>query len=97
MERIEVSSVCKLNEYLEQENDPEVKIRLIALNLIGMFEMSVGEAAKATMIPVGTISDWTRAWNKEGYGGIKQGPTSAHDGAELDWENLVACSYLHVT
>lgn len=97
MEKIETTSVCKLNQYLEQERDPEVKIRLIALNLVGMFEMSVGEAAEATMVPVGTISDWIRTWNNEGYGGIKQKPMSAPDCAELEWEDLVACSYLHVT
>jgi transposase len=88
--------ICEGNikHYLSQEENPEVKVRLIALNLIEECEMSVSEAAGATMISAKTISEWLDAWNDAGYEGITRKPQSFYRPVELEEENFVACSYL---
>lgn len=91
---MEIISEEKVRHYLLQENESEVKVRLIALNLVGRCEMSVSEAAEATMIPVKTISEWIRAWNREGYGGINDRLSKLCQCQEPEEEFFVSCSYL---
>jgi transposase len=76
MEKIEIAEKEKISEYLKLEEESEVKIRLIALNLISFCDMSVKEASEAIGVPVRTIYEWIWVWNGERYGGLKGKPPS---------------------
>ena len=91
---MEIIGVKKIRECLMRETDPEVKLRLIALNLVGAYEMTPVEAAQATMLPVRMISELASAWNEEGYRGVICGRRPDSDPAQRDDEAFVACSYL---
>lgn len=58
MERIKIVGKEKILECLKQERDPEVKVRLISLNLISSYSRSVKEASEAVGIPTRTIYEW---------------------------------------
>jgi transposase len=88
MERIEITEKEKISEYLKREEEPEVKIRLIALNLISSCGMSVKEACEAVGIPMRTIYGWIWAWNKEGYEGLKNKPPSPGRPPKLGKEEI---------
>jgi hypothetical protein len=93
MERVEITSKESLKQYLIQEKDPQIRLRLVGLNLMGGFEMSLEQAAEAVLIPIATISEWVLAWNRGGYRGIRQLPLSAMEPAEFD-DHMPVCSYL---
>jgi transposase len=61
-----------VERYLEQEANPEVRLRLALLNLIGKLDrqMTLEEICDLLKVPVSTAYVWVRAWKDEGYPGI---------------------------
>lgn len=88
MERVEIKQKEKVLEYLKQEKKAEVKVRLIALNLIGKHNMSVEQVSETMAVPISTIYDWIRIWNENGYDGLKGKPQSSGRPAKLSEEDM---------
>jgi transposase len=58
--------------HLGRETDPEVRVRLILLNLVAKLDTSfqLTEICELLKVPVSTASVWIRRWREEGYAGI---------------------------
>ncbi len=69
--RIDIPNPTGLRGYLEQENDPTVRLRLILLNLIAELPRSLSLAQICAMVdvPEPTAYVWVRAWRERGYQG----------------------------
>jgi transposase len=61
-----------VEEYLAREENPEVRLRLALLNLIGKLDRHLPLEAICDLlkVPIPTAYVWLRAWNEEGYPGI---------------------------
>jgi transposase len=61
-----------VESHLQEETDPEVRVRLMVLNLVaklgGKYQFS--EICELLKIPVSTARVWIRRWREEGYRGI---------------------------
>ena len=57
---------------LEQEADPEVRMRLMLLNLVAKLDrhFKLAEICDLLKVPVSTASVWIRRWRADGYAGI---------------------------
>jgi len=57
---------------LEQAVDPDVRVRLLLLNLVAKLDrhFKLAEICDLLKIPVSTASVWIRRWREEGYEGI---------------------------
>ena len=57
---------------LEQEADPEVRVRLMLLNLVAKLDrhFKLAEICDLLKVPVSTASVWIRRWREDGYAGI---------------------------
>ena len=58
--------------HLQDETDPEVRVRLMLLNLAAKLEgtYKFSEICELLKIPVSTARVWIRRWREEGYRGI---------------------------
>jgi transposase len=58
--------------YLEREADPEVRIRLVLLNLIGKLDghFALADICDLLKVPLSTAYVWIRSWKNSGYQGI---------------------------
>jgi len=88
MKGIDIAEREKILVYLREEKDSKVKIRLIALNLISSYDMSVKEVSEVIGIPTRTIYEWIWAWNRDRYEGIKGKAPSPGRPPRLDTEKM---------
>jgi len=58
--------------YLVAEDNPEVRLRLALINLIGKldWQLTLDAICDLLNVPVPTANVWLRAWTEEGYPGI---------------------------
>ncbi len=61
-----------IEQYLEREENPEVRLRLALLNLLGKLDrqMALEDICDLLKVPVSTAYVWMRAWKEEGYPGL---------------------------
>jgi transposase len=78
----------EISELLRQEKDPKVKLKLCALNLITTFKMPVRDVSCAIGVPLRTIYDWIRNWQKGKYNGLKDKPILGGRPPRLGREDL---------
>ena len=62
----------QVEHYLERERDPEVRGRLVLLNLVAKLDRgyTLAEICELLKIPMSTAMVWIRRWREEGYPGI---------------------------
>jgi hypothetical protein len=70
--RIEIPNKTLLRRYLEEEQDPTVRLRLTLLNLLAELPRSLSLAQICAMVdvPEPTAYVWVRAWRERGYRGV---------------------------
>jgi hypothetical protein len=78
--RVEVPNAAMLKVHLEEERDPEIRLRLTLLNLIVELpeQITLEEIRRGMQVPMSTAYVWIRAWRQWGYHGIEkyQGQTT---------------------
>jgi len=67
---MEVQNPQEVASYLRKEKDPEVKVKLIFLNLLISHKMDIKRASEAVGIGLATGYKWLQRWNDEGYKGL---------------------------
>lgn len=70
--KITIPEPKKIEELLEQETDPEVRVRLMMLNIAAKFNgrYPLAEICDWLKIPRSTALVWIRRWREDGYEGI---------------------------
>lgn len=70
--RIEIPNPVMVKVHLSEERDPEIRIRLMFLNLVIQLPQTITleQICQAMDIPLSTAYVWIRAWRTRGYGGI---------------------------
>lgn len=70
--RIDIPNPTLLRDYLRQEGDPTVRLRLLVLNLLAELPRSLTLKQICAMadVPEPTVYVWVRAWRERGYHGV---------------------------
>lgn len=70
--RVDVPNAAMLQIHLTEERDPEIRLRLILLNLIVELpaQITLESICRCVQVPMSTAYVWIRAWRTRGYHGI---------------------------
>ncbi|MBK1700586.1 IS630 family transposase [Thiococcus pfennigii] len=70
--RIDIPNPELLREYLGQESDPLVRLRLLVLNLLAELprSLTLKQICDMVDVPEPTVYVWVRAWRERGYPGV---------------------------